>query len=191
MRVVGPFAGTVDNGHYYSFIKDRKSKNWFRFNDSQVTPIDAAKIPEECFGGFRVQRVRPLPMTSRVHPLRVYSCDFDHRATISLSFGPIGQKFTASVTKACARRPGAAASVSRRRCERRILLACGGRRASRSHTLAASQLPIARTECMHSNALFVASVLIRRSRRPRSMVAPARCVFVLAVMLETISSTAV
>jgi hypothetical protein len=56
-----------------------------------------------------------------------------------LSFGPIGQKFTTSVTEACARRPGAAASVSRRRRERRILLAGGGRRASRSHTLAASQ----------------------------------------------------
>ncbi len=38
----------------------------------------------------------------------------------------------------CAQRPGAAASVSRRRRERRTLLAGGGR-ASRSHTLAASQ----------------------------------------------------
>ncbi len=55
---------------------------------------------------------------------------------VYLSFGPIGQSFTVSVTEACARRPGAAASVSRRR---RTLLAGGGRRASRSHTLAASQ----------------------------------------------------
>ncbi len=54
-------------------------------------------------------------------------------------FGPIGQKLTASVTQACAKRPGVAASVSRRRRERRTLLAGGGRRASRSHTLAASQ----------------------------------------------------
>ncbi len=59
--------------------------------------------------------------------------------SVCLSFGPIGQKFTTSVTEACARRPGAAASVSRGRRERRILLAGGGRRASRSHTLAASQ----------------------------------------------------
>jgi hypothetical protein len=58
---------------------------------------------------------------------------------VYLSCGPIGQKFTTSVTQACARRPGAAASVSRRRRERRTLLAGGGRRASRSHTLAASQ----------------------------------------------------
>ncbi len=63
-----------------------------------------------------------------------------HRCTVVyLSFHPIGQKFTASVTEACARRPGAAASVSHRRRERRTLLAGGGRRASRSHTLAASQ----------------------------------------------------
>jgi threonine dehydrogenase-like Zn-dependent dehydrogenase len=46
---------------------------------------------------------------------------------VYLSFGPIGQKTTASVTQARARRLGAAASVSRRRRERR------------SHTLAASQ----------------------------------------------------
>ncbi len=44
-----------------------------------------------------------------------------------LCFGPIGQKLTTSVTEACARRPGTAASVSRRRRERR------------SHALAASQ----------------------------------------------------
>ncbi len=42
-------------------------------------------------------------------------------------------------TKACARRPGAAASVERRRRERRTLLAVPGRRASRRDKLAASQ----------------------------------------------------
>ncbi len=67
-------------------------------------------------------------------------------AAMYLSFGPIGQNFTVSATKACARRPGAAASVSRWRRERHTLLAGGGRRASRSHTLAASQA----FECMHT-----------------------------------------
>ncbi len=43
------------------------------------------------------------------------------------------------MNEACARRPGAAASVSDRRREHHTLLAGGGRRASRSHTLAASQ----------------------------------------------------
>jgi hypothetical protein len=42
-----------------------------------------------------------------------------------LRFGPIRLNFTTSVTQACARRPGAAASVSRRRRERRTLHACG------------------------------------------------------------------
>jgi hypothetical protein len=54
------------------------------------------------------------------------------------------------VTEACARRPGAAASVSRRRRERRTLLAGGSRRASRSHTLAASQA----FERMHTLSCF-------------------------------------
>jgi hypothetical protein len=61
------------------------------------------------------------------------------RTAACLSFGPFGQNSIVSVNKACARRPGVAASVSRRRRERRTLLAGGGRRASRSHTLAASQ----------------------------------------------------
>ncbi len=60
-------------------------------------------------------------------------------SAVYLSFGPIGQNVTVSVTEACARRLGATASVSLRRRERRTLLAGGGRRASRSHTLAASQ----------------------------------------------------
>ncbi len=51
-----------------------------------------------------------------------YAC-----TAVCLSVGPIGQSVTAYVTKACARRPGAAASVSRRRRERRTLLAGGGR----------------------------------------------------------------
>jgi hypothetical protein len=57
---------------------------------------------------------------------------------MSLSFHPIRQNATVSVTEACTRRPGAAASMSDRRRECRTLLASGGRRASRSHTLAAS-----------------------------------------------------
>ena len=48
------------------------------------------------------------------------------------------------VTKACARRPGEAASAERRRRERRTA-GRGGRRASRSDTLAVSQA----FECMH------------------------------------------
>ncbi len=58
---------------------------------------------------------------------------------VCLRFRPIRLKFTTSVTKACAQSPGAAASVSRRRRERHTLLAGGSRRASCSHTLAATR----------------------------------------------------
>lgn len=38
-------------GHYYSFIKDRRSGAWFRFDDERVTPFDVRNLEEECFGG--------------------------------------------------------------------------------------------------------------------------------------------
>eukprot|EP01129_Flabellula_baltica_P014013 TRINITY_DN6628_c0_g1_i1.p1 TRINITY_DN6628_c0_g1~~TRINITY_DN6628_c0_g1_i1.p1 ORF type:complete len:2292 (+),score=457.58 TRINITY_DN6628_c0_g1_i1:2-6877(+) len=48
--------GSIDGGHYYSFIKERNGPNepgsWFRFDDSDVTPFDPVNIPQECFGGF-------------------------------------------------------------------------------------------------------------------------------------------
>ena len=45
--------GTADQGHYYSFIKDRENKNsgWFEFNDVLVRDFDPSEIPEETFGG--------------------------------------------------------------------------------------------------------------------------------------------
>lgn len=43
--------GTTDSGHYYSFIKDRETQNWYKFNDSQVSPFDPNNLPEECYGG--------------------------------------------------------------------------------------------------------------------------------------------
>ncbi len=39
-------------GHYYSFIKDRQTGLWFRFDDERVTPFDIHKLDEECFGGL-------------------------------------------------------------------------------------------------------------------------------------------
>lgn len=50
--------GTADGGHYYSFIKERNSKNgsgqqdrWFLFNDAEVKLFDASQLAAECFGG--------------------------------------------------------------------------------------------------------------------------------------------
>lgn len=47
-------AGVAQGGHYYSFIKDRSpgsGDKWYRFDDEDVTPFDAAQIEAECFGG--------------------------------------------------------------------------------------------------------------------------------------------
>lgn len=43
--------GTTDSGHYYSFIKDRDTQEWYKFNDSNVTPFNLAHLAEECYGG--------------------------------------------------------------------------------------------------------------------------------------------
>ena len=44
-------AGVAQVGHYYSFVKDRISAKWYRFDDEDVTPFDTASIEHECFGG--------------------------------------------------------------------------------------------------------------------------------------------
>lgn len=44
-------AGVAQGGHYYSFIKDRTSAKWYRFDDEDVTPFDPSLIERECFGG--------------------------------------------------------------------------------------------------------------------------------------------
>jgi ubiquitin carboxyl-terminal hydrolase 34 len=51
--------GTCENGHYYSYIRERPCSNkssapgtWIEFNDSDVGPFDPAEIAERTFGGF-------------------------------------------------------------------------------------------------------------------------------------------
>ena len=44
-------AGVAQGGHYYSFVKDRTSDKWYRFDDEDVTPFDPKLIEQECFGG--------------------------------------------------------------------------------------------------------------------------------------------
>ena len=45
--------GTAEGGHYYSFIRDRTTKenSWYLFNDAEVKNFDPAQIAAECFGG--------------------------------------------------------------------------------------------------------------------------------------------
>lgn len=38
-------------GHYYAFIYDRCTHEWYRFNDYQVTLETEDKVLEEGFGG--------------------------------------------------------------------------------------------------------------------------------------------
>jgi len=38
-------------GHYYSFISDRVSGKWFRFDDERVTLFDVRNLEDECYGG--------------------------------------------------------------------------------------------------------------------------------------------
>jgi ubiquitin carboxyl-terminal hydrolase 34 len=50
--------GTCENGHYYSYIRQRPSSTkatrptWVEFNDSEVGPFDPSEIAERTFGGF-------------------------------------------------------------------------------------------------------------------------------------------
>ena len=51
--------GEIDGGHYYSFIKEKKSGTychpkdctWWRFDDSFVEMWDIERLDEDCFGG--------------------------------------------------------------------------------------------------------------------------------------------
>ncbi|KAH8724367.1 hypothetical protein GQ44DRAFT_773290 [Phaeosphaeriaceae sp. PMI808] len=50
--------GTCENGHYYSYIRERPCSNrsmtptWIEFNDSDVGPFNPAEIADRTFGGF-------------------------------------------------------------------------------------------------------------------------------------------
>jgi len=38
------------SGHFYSLIRDRKTQQWFRFDDEIVTEFDSRNLEQECFG---------------------------------------------------------------------------------------------------------------------------------------------
>ena len=44
-------SGTAFAGHYYSFIVDRSSRQWYRFDDTEVEPWDPSNLEIDCFGG--------------------------------------------------------------------------------------------------------------------------------------------
>ena len=74
MKGVLVHRGTAASGHYYSFICDRQSQQWYRFDDRNVTPFDAAHMESECFGGVSDK-------TDSTDPWAVHDdTDIDHSA---------------------------------------------------------------------------------------------------------------
>ena len=47
--------GHSEGGHYYAFIRDQNSENWYEFNDTRVRPFDLKNLKEEAFGGVEVR----------------------------------------------------------------------------------------------------------------------------------------
>ena len=51
LRGVVVHMGEVNSGHYYSYIKDTRTGEWYEFNDTLVTPFDPEDMDEKAFGG--------------------------------------------------------------------------------------------------------------------------------------------
>ena len=48
---------TIQNGHYYSIIKDQESNLWYKFNDNVITEFDIEKdLEKECFGNIESKK---------------------------------------------------------------------------------------------------------------------------------------
>lgn len=49
-------SGTAESGHYYSYIQKRSAQSgpreWFEFNDMEVSSFDPRNIDDQCFGGW-------------------------------------------------------------------------------------------------------------------------------------------
>jgi ubiquitin carboxyl-terminal hydrolase 9/24 len=51
LRGVVIHMGEANSGHYYSYIQDTKTENWYEFNDTHVTKFDPNDMAEKAFGG--------------------------------------------------------------------------------------------------------------------------------------------
>lgn len=50
LRGIVVHSGSLDGGHYYSYIQSRTSGKWYEFNDSLVSMFNPDNIREECYG---------------------------------------------------------------------------------------------------------------------------------------------
>ena len=76
--------GTVDGGHYFSFIKEREPDSpnynkWFEFNDTRVRPFDISELDLHAFG---------IPQTDDIYPAH----DWEHDTNAYLLFYQKSQK---------------------------------------------------------------------------------------------------
>ena len=51
LRGIVVHMGEANSGHYYSYIKDTRTGEWYEFNDTLVTPFDPEDMDEKAFGG--------------------------------------------------------------------------------------------------------------------------------------------
>lgn len=76
--------GTCENGHYYSYIRERPNPastteaSWVEFDDSSVVPFDAAEIPSRAFGGM----VNDPYSRQHMKPYSAYMLFYERRASI-------------------------------------------------------------------------------------------------------------
>jgi ubiquitin carboxyl-terminal hydrolase 34 len=74
--------GTCENGHYYSYIRQRPSEStaptWVEFNDSEVTPFDPAEIADRTFGGF----TETEGYTRQIKQFSAYMLFYQRRAAV-------------------------------------------------------------------------------------------------------------
>lgn len=72
LRGIVVHSGTMQSGHYYSYIQSRYSNKWYEFNDTTVKPFDPSRISEECFGNNNNNN-------NKNHNNNSYCCDMDDR----------------------------------------------------------------------------------------------------------------
>ena len=90
-------AGSADSGHYYSYIKDRTSLKWFKFDDRYVDFYDIINLQHDCFGGLNKDAFKDgfqdlehysnayMLVYERKNPLKINEIDLENRKTINKS----------------------------------------------------------------------------------------------------------